>query len=87
MSLLINELLIRNPKKTSDVALRVFFNIMEKWNIPTKEQIILLGHKSELLLNKREQGVFMILPDDSLLRISYILGIYKALGTLFQIKS
>ncbi|MDO6834069.1 DUF2384 domain-containing protein [Pseudoalteromonas carrageenovora] len=86
MSFLINELLTRNPQKTSDVALRVFLNIMEKWKVPIKEQIKLLGQTSEFLLKQKEQGAVMILPNDSLLRISYILGIYKALGTLFPDK-
>ncbi|MBH0015167.1 DUF2384 domain-containing protein [Pseudoalteromonas sp. NGC95] len=86
MSLLKHEILNKNPKRTSEIALRVFFNIMTKWEVTKKEQTNLLGQSSEQLFKGWKQDTIIALSDGTLLRISYVLGIYKALGTLFSDK-
>lgn len=74
--------------KLSTVALKTFFNIMTKWNVNVKQQIILLGglnestfynYKKELKDNNEIKGT---LSNDTIDRISYIIGIYKALHIL-----
>ena len=62
-------------------ALKAFFNIMQKWDLSSDQESILLGIPISTLYrwkNKKEGS----LTSDTLERISYILGIYKALRTL-----
>jgi hypothetical protein len=69
-------------KELSGPALRAFFGIAKNWKLSTKEQMGLLGlggKKSTLFQWKKHGG---ILPVDTLERISYLLGIYKALRIL-----
>jgi len=63
-------------------ALRAFFNIAAAWNLSTAQQRNLLGNppSSTFFKWKREQAGS--LPRDVLERISYVLGIYKALQIL-----
>jgi hypothetical protein len=69
-------------KDLSAPALRTFFRIAELWGLSTDEQMTLLGvtSRSTFFKWKREQEV--TLPKDTLERISYVLGIYKALQVL-----
>jgi hypothetical protein len=63
-------------------AMRTFFRIAEAWGLSTKEQITLLGSppRSTFYLWKRARD--LTLPRDTLERLSYIFGIYKALQIL-----
>lgn len=63
-------------------ALKAFFDLAEKWRLTAEEQIVLLGApgRSTFFKWKREGG---LPPRDTLERISYLLGIYKALHILF----
>ena len=68
-------------KDLSGPALRTFFNIAEAWKLTPAQQIILLGaERSTFYKWKREREG--LLSKDTLERISYILGIYKALQIL-----
>jgi hypothetical protein len=68
-------------KALSGPALRTFFRIAEAWGLSNDEQITLLGaERSTYYKWKRERDG--LLPKDTLERISYILGIYKALHIL-----
>ena len=68
-------------KDLSGPGLRVFFRIAEAWELKAKEQMVLLGASSSTLSNwRRDQDV--TLRRDTLDRISYVLGIYKALQIL-----
>jgi hypothetical protein len=69
-------------KDNSGPALRAFFRISELWGLSTEAQRTLLGGtpNSTFFNWKRSQDVS--LPKDTLERISYILGIYKALQIL-----
>ena len=77
----------QNPKKTASVALKTFFNIMEKWCVKNDTQRVLLGQPSESLFYKWKRGDVANLPVDTLERISYVMGIYKALGILFPTRA
>jgi|SRR6185312_4070407 len=64
-------------------ALRTFFNLAERWQLRVAEQRKLLGDPPESTFYKwkRERGG--ALSRDTLERISYLLGIFKALAILF----
>mgnify|MGYP000027896893 CR=1 FL=1 len=82
-ALLKNKLLKENPAKTAQVALSVFFNITAAWGVKNNEQRVLLGSPAESTLFKWKKGQVSKISLDTLERISYITGIYKALGILF----
>ena len=69
----------------SDVAgpaLRTFFNIAALWNLSVEEQLALLGLGARSTYFKWKQSPPATLAPDTLERLSYILGIYKALQVL-----
>jgi len=69
-------------KELSGPGLRAFFGMATRWKLSTEEQMGLLGlgtRRSTLFHWKKHGGV---LPGDTLERISYLLGIYKALRIL-----
>lgn len=63
-------------------ALRAFFRIAEQWRLSVDEQIRLLGDPARSTYFKWKKEAPAQLPKDTLERISYILGIYKALQIL-----
>jgi len=67
-----------NPHALAGPALRAFFRIAGLWHLTTEEQIILLGLKRSTYF-KWKQTAPTHIPRDTLERLSYILGIYKAL--------
>lgn len=67
----------------SAVGLRVFFNIADSWKLKNEEAQALLGNPSRSLFFKwKKDPQSAIVSRDTLERISYILGIYKALQIL-----
>lgn len=67
----------------SRVALKTYFNIVENaWHLEPTAQQILLGITAPSTFYKYKKVKEAILPRDMLERISYILGIYKALHIL-----
>ena len=83
MPALENKVLAQNPTKTAQVALKVFFNIMSEWNVKNQDQITLLGKPGSTTFYNWKKGQVSSLSVDTMERISYIMGIYKALGILF----
>ena len=69
-------------KGLSGPALRTFFRIAELWNLSVEEQMTLLGVAARSTFFKWKRDPNVILPRDMLERISYIVGIYKALQIL-----
>ncbi len=63
-------------------GLRAFFRIAEAWRLGVEEQITLLGSPGRSTYFKWKREGAASLPRDVLERISYILGIYKALQIL-----
>jgi hypothetical protein len=63
------------------IALKAFFGITHKWNLTSEQERILLGATSATFYRwkKNKEGA---LTQDTLERISYVLGIYKALRIL-----
>jgi hypothetical protein len=70
------------PGNLAGAALKTFFNIAELWQLTDYEQRILLGGLSKTIFSKWKRGQCSHLSHDTLERISYILGIYKALQIL-----
>lgn len=69
-------------KAMSGPALRTFFRIADLWALSVEEQMTLLGTPSRSTFFKWKRVKDVTLPKDTLERISYILGIYKALQIL-----
>lgn len=69
-------------KRLSAPALRTFFKIAELWQLSVQEQMILLGLSARSTYFKWKRNSTSILPIDTLERISYVLGVYKALQVL-----
>lgn len=69
-------------RKVSSPALRTFFRIADAWKLSNKEQITLLGNPPKSTYFRWKQAEGVVLPKDTLERISYIFGIYSALQVL-----
>jgi hypothetical protein len=69
-------------KGLSGPALRTFFRIAEAWELSVEDQMKLLGLTNRATLYNWRKAGDVALPKDTLERISYILGIFKALQIL-----
>ena len=71
-----------DPKTASGPALRAFFRLARRWDLDVEEQMKLLGvsARSTFFNWKKDQDGHLSL--DTLERISYLLGIFKALHIL-----
>lgn len=72
-----------DQKRVATAALEVFFNITGGWGLTDRQQRILLGEPAESTFFKwKSTKTAKQLDSATLERISYILGIHKALCTL-----
>jgi hypothetical protein len=72
-----------NRKQATPPALRTFFKIAELWKLNVVQQMTLLGVDARSTYFKwKKYPEQTVLHKDTLERISYILGIYKALQIL-----
>ena len=69
-------------KSLSGPALRTFFRIAALWCLSVDEQVTLLGAPAKSTFFNWKKNQETTLPRDTLERISYVLGIYKALQVL-----
>jgi len=69
------------PAKKGAVALKAFFGITEKWSLTAEQERVLLGIPKATFYRWKQQRAGSLNPD-IFERISYILGIYKALRIL-----
>ncbi len=72
-------------KSLSGPALRAYFNIAAAWGLDTAQQRTLLGNPPASTFFKWKKELGGSLPRDVLERISYVLGIYKALQILIPV--
>ena len=63
-------------------ALRTFFRIVADWQLSAQDARVLLGNPPESTFYKWKSGQVGQIGRDVLERISYVLGIYKALQIL-----
>jgi len=64
-------------------ALQAFFGITEDWKLAAEQQRVLLGQPPESTFFKLKKTKDGRLSPDQLDRISYIMGIHKALRIIF----
>src|SRR5918994_5628954 len=82
--------ILRKPEVAPDeaardaVALRAFFRLVELWGLTMEQARVLLGRPSRATLYNWKAGKARSLPHDALCRISYLLGIHKALEILYR---
>lgn len=69
--------------RTSVVAKKTFFRVMEIWGATNEQAQVLLGAPSRSSYFAWKKGEGGTLSRDALERVSYVLGIYKALQILF----
>lgn len=70
-------------KRMSRPALSGFFNIAKRWGLAAEEERALLGWPARSTFHKWKRGESGSLPYDTLIRISLVLGIFKALHLLY----
>ena len=71
-----------SPETTGPAGLRAFEKIAELWKLSVTQQLTLLGIASRSTYFKWRKDPQARLPRDTLERLSYLLGIYKALQLL-----
>lgn len=66
-----------------NVGLRAFFNIAHLWKLTLEQEATLLGlPNQEILTSQRDEAYLSQIGPQTIMRISYVLGIYKQLNTL-----
>jgi hypothetical protein len=74
-------------ERLSPGALRGFFNIMAKWGVRDEDARALLGGISNgRFYEWKREPANRVLDADQLTRVSYLVGIYKALHILYGAK-
>ncbi len=73
-------------ERLSPSAVRAFFNIVARWGIRDEDARTLLGGMSNGPYYEMKKDPDRVLDTDRLLRISYLIGIFKALNILHSKK-
>jgi hypothetical protein len=71
------------PQIDSAAALRGFFAIVQAWGLSAEDARALLGAPAERTFYSWRAGNAVRVPMDTLRRIGYVAGIYKALELLY----
>src|SRR5260370_1393420 len=71
-------------ERLSPAALKAFFNIMARWKVRDEDARLLLGGVSNGPFYEMKRNPDRTLDADRLTRISYLVGIFKALGVLYS---
>lgn len=69
-------------ERLSPPAIRAFFKIMERWGVRDEDARVLLGGMSNGPFYEMKKNPDRVLDTDRLQRISYLIGIFKALSIL-----
>jgi hypothetical protein len=70
-------------QRLSPAALRAFFNIVERWSLREEDARQLLGALSSSNYHAWRKTPDRTLDTDTLTRVSYLVGIFKALNILY----
>jgi hypothetical protein len=73
-------------ERLSPSAIKAFFNIMAKWDVRDEDARTLLGGVSHGHFYEMKKNAQRTLDADTLTRISYLVGIFKALNILYSKK-
>jgi hypothetical protein len=65
-------------------ALRGFFHIVDAWGVGAEEARAILGAPAERTFYAWRAGAGVRVPQDTLRRIGYVAGIYKALQIIYS---
>jgi len=71
-----------SSRESAQALLRTFFRIAQAWKLTPRECMTLLGLRSRSTYHLWKEGRAGALSRDTLERISYVLGIWKALQIL-----
>lgn len=71
-------------ERLSPSAVRAFFNIMGRWRVRDEDARLLLGGVSNGPFYDMKKKPDRVLDSDRLLRISYLVGVFKALNVLYS---
>ncbi len=71
-------------ERLSRSALKAFFRIVERWKVPDEIARDLFGGVSNGTFYKMKREAGRVLGADEILRISYLVGIFKALHVLYS---
>lgn len=72
--------------RLSPSAIKAFFNIMTKWSVRDEDARTLLGGISNGQFYELKNNPKRTLDADTLTRISFLIGIFKALNILYSTK-
>lgn len=72
------------PDEAHDLAMQGFFGIMARWEAENKVMRAILGSPAERTFFEWKKGNVARLPNDTLRRIGYIAGIWKALQIVYS---
>jgi hypothetical protein len=75
---------LEERRRLSPAALRAFFNIVDRWEIRDEDARQLLGGISTGAYYELKKKPNRVQDQDRLLRISYLIGIFKALNILYS---
>lgn len=73
----------RERERLSPSALRAFFNIMERWSVRDEDARMLLGGVSNGPYYQWKKEPERTLDTDTLTRVSYLIGMFKALNIAY----
>ena len=71
-------------ERLSQSAIKAFLNIMEKWGVRDEDARALLGGMSNGPFYEMKKNPNRTLDADTLTRLSYLVGIFKALNILYS---
>jgi hypothetical protein len=69
-------------ERLSPAAIRTFFNVMDRWSVRDEDARLLLGGVSNGAFYEMKKKPERVLEADRLQRISFLIGIFKALNIL-----
>lgn len=72
------------PAEAHDLAVKGFFGIMERWGADNAIMRAVLGEPAERTFFDWKKGRVARLPADTLRRIGYVAGIWKALQIVYS---
>lgn len=72
------------PVDRHGLALEGFFQIMTRWNVSNSDARRILGNPAERTFFQWKSGKAARVPDDTLRRIGYVAGVWKALQIVYS---
>jgi uncharacterized protein (DUF2384 family) len=73
-------------RRLSPAAIEAFLKVMDLWEMKNEQAMALLGGISNGKFHEMKKTRKAVLTQDELTRVSYLIGIFKALNILFSRK-